>query len=133
MDEADSSAIGLRSWICGQLKALDSPLKPRRRSQEKRPPKSASERADWMARPAGTLSDVDGVSGDDHIARIARATDRPPRSRDGTRRGSQRTVESLSVQSTTLTMSSCTTRAVPRRAAGAVRRRALDHQGKAVK
>jgi ABC-2 type transport system ATP-binding protein len=104
MDEADKLCDRIAIVDHGQLKALDSPLK----LKASVPGKNVLE-VSFANAPVGwldqlrTLSDVDGVSGDDHIARIA-SSHGPSTTLAVMERAAAANVavESLSVQSTTL-------------------------------
>jgi ABC-2 type transport system ATP-binding protein len=104
MDEADKLCDRIAIVDHGQLKALDSPLK----LKASVPGKNVLE-VSFANAPAGwidqlrTLADVDGVSGDDHIVRIA-SSHGPSTTLAVMERAAAAnvTVESLSVQSTTL-------------------------------
>ena len=104
MDEADKLCDRIAIVDHGQLKALDSPLK----LKASVPGKNALE-VSFANAPAGwldqlrTLRDVENVSGDDHIARIA-SSHGPSTTLAVMERAASAnvTVESLSVQSTTL-------------------------------
>src|SRR6476469_678391 len=104
MDEADKLCDRIAIVDHGRLKALDSPLK----LKASVPGKNALE-VSFANAPAGwldqlrTLPDVENVSGDDHIARIA-SSHGPSTTLAVMERAASANVavESLSVQSTTL-------------------------------